>query len=72
MEIGQVFLVILPPSRSSARRFVCMCVLSSYSLYVSGMLRYMGVGGQSTAEKAELRSKYLHPLYPKISASYYF
>ena len=32
----------IPPTRASASHFACMCVLSLYILYVSGMLRHGG------------------------------
>ena len=38
------FLEILPP-RASASHFVCICVLSLYTLYVSGNLRHEEEGG---------------------------
>ena len=43
MEIGKVFRDTF--ARVSASHFVCMSVLSLYTLYVSGMLRNEGVGG---------------------------
>ena len=62
MGIGKVFRG--SPPRGSASHFVCMCVLSLYILYMSGMLRH--------GEKDSLQLKngkkwvgYLHPLYLK-------
>ena len=67
MEIGKVF---GETPRASASHFVCMCVLSLYTLYVSGMQRH--VRGREGGGQESLQMKNgkklegsLHPLYLK-------
>ena len=68
MEIGKVF---GDTPRASASHFVCMCVLSLYTLYVSGMLSHVrgrgegGGGRKSTDEKREKVGGVLTPFISK-------
>ena len=68
------FLEILSP-HDPASHFVCMYVLSLYTLYVNGMLKHRGGGVEGEIVyrlKAGKWVGYLHSLYLKIGLSHYF
>ena len=57
MEIGKVFFFAKYTLRSSASHTVCMCELSFYALYVSGVLMHRWVGGDGGGGRDSLQLK---------------